>query len=210
MQQIIVPYGGNVIGTDDYLITLPESWEGNFYISQTDDCLRVYFYPSAAQPREIFEVHRVGSLEEKKKITAAIDSKKELGWVPGALLYQRNAGECFSGRIRAGRAGDDPPDDGGLPEKHKQIFLNFSERCGMEGNILLWIQENLRSAALTPVMEFITHLGDTAFIWIAMAAVFFVFKTDENDGTAGAGGASGFSADQQSDPEKFRRPGEAL
>ena len=46
----------------------------------------------------------------------------------------------------------------------------------MEGNILLWIQENLRSAALTPVMEFITHLGDTAFIWIAMAAVFFVFK----------------------------------
>ena len=45
----------------------------------------------------------------------------------------------------------------------------------MEGNILLWIQENLRSAALTPVMEFITHLGDTAFIWIAMAAVFFVF-----------------------------------
>ena len=83
VQQIIVPYGGNVIGTDDYLITLPESWEGNFYISQTDDCLRVYFYPSAAQPREIFEVHRVGSLEEKKKITAAIDSKKELGWCRG-------------------------------------------------------------------------------------------------------------------------------
>ena len=44
----------------------------------------------------------------------------------------------------------------------------------MEGNILLWIQENLRSAALTPVMEFITHLGDTA----------------------GAGSASGFSAYQ--------------
>ncbi|HJB07559.1 MAG TPA: hypothetical protein H9716_06780 [Candidatus Enterocloster faecavium] len=83
VQQIIVPYGGNVIGTDDYLISLPESWEGNFYISQTEDCLRVYFYPSAEKPREIFEVHRVGSLEEKKKLLTEIESKKELGWCRG-------------------------------------------------------------------------------------------------------------------------------
>lgn len=46
----------------------------------------------------------------------------------------------------------------------------------MEGTILLWIQEHLRSAAATPAMEFITHLGDTAFIWIVMAAVFFAFR----------------------------------
>ncbi len=52
----------------------------------------------------------------------------------------------------------------------------------MEGSILLWIQENLRSEAVTPVMEFITHLGDTAFIWIAMAAVFFAFKRTRTTG----------------------------
>lgn len=46
----------------------------------------------------------------------------------------------------------------------------------MEGDILLWIQEYLRSDILTPVMQFFTHLGDTAFIWIGMAAVFFLFK----------------------------------
>ena len=45
----------------------------------------------------------------------------------------------------------------------------------MEGEILLWIQEHVRSAAITPAVEWITHLGDTAFIWILMAAVFFVF-----------------------------------
>ena len=34
----------------------------------------------------------------------------------------------------------------------------------MEGEILLWIQEHVRSAAITPAVEWITHLGDTAFI----------------------------------------------
>ena len=43
----------------------------------------MYFYPSAEQPREIFEVHRVGSLDEKKKIVMNIESKKELGWCRG-------------------------------------------------------------------------------------------------------------------------------
>ena len=54
VQQMIVAYGGSVIGTDDYLINLPESWKGNFYIAQTDDCLRVYFYPPGENAREIF------------------------------------------------------------------------------------------------------------------------------------------------------------
>ena len=83
VQQMIVAYGGSVIGTDDYLINLPESWKGNFFIFQTDDCLRVYFYPPGENAREIFEVHRVGSLEEKRRITAQMENKKELGWCRG-------------------------------------------------------------------------------------------------------------------------------
>ena len=83
VQTKIVPYDGTVIGNDDYLITLPECWEGNFYIEQTEECLRVYFYPVAERPREIFEVHRVGSLEEKRTITSKIGDKKELGWCRG-------------------------------------------------------------------------------------------------------------------------------
>ena len=52
----------------------------------------------------------------------------------------------------------------------------------MEGEILLWIQEHVRSAAITPAVEWITHLGDTAFIWIFMAAVFFVFPRTRETG----------------------------
>ena len=33
----------------------------------------------------------------------------------------------------------------------------------LDGNILLWIQEHVRNAVLTPVMTFITHLGDAGY-----------------------------------------------
>lgn len=52
----------------------------------------------------------------------------------------------------------------------------------MDGNILLWIQEHLRGDVLTPVMQFLTHLGDTAFIWIGMAAVFFLYRRTRGTG----------------------------
>ena len=44
-----------------------------------------------------------------------------------------------------------------------------------EGPILLWIQECVRSELLTPVMIFITHLGDQGRIWIAIAALCLLF-----------------------------------
>ena len=44
----------------------------------------------------------------------------------------------------------------------------------LDGNILLWIQEHVRNAVLTPVMTFITHLGDAGWIWIALTAVFLI------------------------------------
>ena len=46
----------------------------------------------------------------------------------------------------------------------------------LDGNILLWIQEHVRNAVLTPVMTFITHLGDAGWIWIALAIVFLLVK----------------------------------
>lgn len=41
----------------------------------------------------------------------------------------------------------------------------------IEGPVLLWIQAHLRNDLLTPFMEFITHLGDSGWIWIAGAFV---------------------------------------
>lgn len=46
----------------------------------------------------------------------------------------------------------------------------------LDGNILLWIQENIRNEFLTPVMTFITHLGDAGWFWIVLALVFVIIK----------------------------------
>lgn len=44
-----------------------------------------------------------------------------------------------------------------------------------DASILLWIQEYVRCDALTPVMSFITHLGDGGAVWIILAAVCLLF-----------------------------------
>lgn len=46
----------------------------------------------------------------------------------------------------------------------------------LDGNILLWIQEHVRNDMLTPVMKFITHLGDAGCIWIALTVLFLLLK----------------------------------
>lgn len=51
-----------------------------------------------------------------------------------------------------------------------QAFSNF------EGGLLLFIQEHLRFPGLNEVMCFITHLGDTGAIWIALALILLIFK----------------------------------
>lgn len=38
----------------------------------------------------------------------------------------------------------------------------------LDGQILLWVQENLRSDILTPFFRFITRLGDSGMIWIVL------------------------------------------
>lgn len=51
-----------------------------------------------------------------------------------------------------------------------QAFSNF------EGSFLLFIQEHLRIPALNGAMCFITHLGDTGAIWIALALILLLFR----------------------------------
>ncbi len=46
----------------------------------------------------------------------------------------------------------------------------------LDGNILLWIQEHVRQDALTPVIKFITHLGDSGWFWITLAVVLLILK----------------------------------
>lgn len=46
----------------------------------------------------------------------------------------------------------------------------------MDGWILLWIQENLRTPVLNTIFISITHLGDCGFIWIVLSAVLLCFK----------------------------------
>ena len=52
----------------------------------------------------------------------------------------------------------------------------------LDGNILLWIQEHVRNDALTPVMKFITHLGDAGWIWIALTIMFLLVKKMRSTG----------------------------
>lgn len=52
----------------------------------------------------------------------------------------------------------------------------------LDGNILLWIQDNIRNDFLTPIMRFITGLGNAGIIWIAIALFCLYFKKTRNVG----------------------------
>ncbi|MDO4321076.1 MAG: phosphatase PAP2 family protein [Lachnospiraceae bacterium] len=55
----------------------------------------------------------------------------------------------------------------------------------LDGNILLWIQDNMRAAWLTPVMITITKLGGLGFIWILLSLILLCFKKTRWAGVAG-------------------------
>lgn len=46
----------------------------------------------------------------------------------------------------------------------------------MEEAILLFIQNNIRNDVLNPIVLFITHLGDHAYIWIFISICLLLFK----------------------------------
>ena len=52
----------------------------------------------------------------------------------------------------------------------------------MEANILLWVQENLRCDTLTPIVKFITMLGNAGILWIILSALFLCFKSTRKIG----------------------------
>ena len=45
-----------------------------------------------------------------------------------------------------------------------------------ESGIILWIQENIRGPVGNVFWQFITHLGDEGYLWIAMGVVLLFFK----------------------------------
>jgi len=52
----------------------------------------------------------------------------------------------------------------------------------LDGNILLWIQENLRSEVFTPLWTFITTTGNGGLIWIALTCFLLAFKKTRKTG----------------------------
>ena len=45
-----------------------------------------------------------------------------------------------------------------------------------DDQFLLFLQENVRNDVLTPIMKFITHLGDKGIFWILLAVILLFFK----------------------------------
>ena len=46
----------------------------------------------------------------------------------------------------------------------------------MDLSIMMYVQENLRSEIGNAIMEFITHLGDGGWFWIAIGVILLLFK----------------------------------
>lgn len=55
----------------------------------------------------------------------------------------------------------------------------------LDGKILLWIQEYLRISVLSPVVIFITELGNGGRIWILLSLLLLVFKKTRKAGILG-------------------------
>ena len=55
----------------------------------------------------------------------------------------------------------------------------------LDGNILLWIQDNIRAQWLSPIMITITKLGGLGLIWILLSLLLLCFKKTRWAGAAG-------------------------
>lgn len=52
----------------------------------------------------------------------------------------------------------------------------------MDENILLWVQENLRSKKVTPVIKTLTRLGDYGLLWIGFSVILMLRKDTRKAG----------------------------
>ena len=55
-----------------------------------------------------------------------------------------------------------------------------------DGQILLWIQDNVRNDMLTPIIKFITNLGNSGWIWIALTILCLLFAKTRKAGVLSA------------------------
>lgn len=46
----------------------------------------------------------------------------------------------------------------------------------IDGDILLWIQDNLRTGWLDPIMKFITYLANGGALWIGICVLLLILK----------------------------------
>ena len=46
----------------------------------------------------------------------------------------------------------------------------------LDGDILLWIQDNLRAGWLDPIMKFITYLANGGALWIGICVLLLLLK----------------------------------
>ena len=66
-----------------------------------------------------------------------------------------------------------------LPYKGEMTLEGINQLSGLidfEGSMLLWIQNNLRSDFLDPIMKAITMLGDKGLIWILITLVLLIMR----------------------------------
>lgn len=56
----------------------------------------------------------------------------------------------------------------------------------LDGDILLWLQENVRNTILTPIMKFVTTIGNGGMIWIVFALILLAWKKYRLTGAAAA------------------------
>ena len=52
----------------------------------------------------------------------------------------------------------------------------------LDGDILLWIQDNLRAGWLDPIMKFITYLANGGALWIAICVLLLILKKTRTTG----------------------------
>lgn len=52
----------------------------------------------------------------------------------------------------------------------------------MDENIILWVQEHIRSPKMTPVIRVLTHLGDFGLLWISISMALIVSRKTRKTG----------------------------
>ena len=58
-------------------------------------------------------------------------------------------------------------------------YIMWEAFLKLDGDILLWVQEYIRNDILTPIMKFITHLGDKGYVWIGILILFLFLRRQE-------------------------------